>query len=97
MAEKKSRQHPFRRWLGQLFRQPPQNLYGQAALYLSGSYLEIEQFKRILCYEEGMLRLELGRGILTVYGCPLCILSLSAHRITLRGAISRTEFSAAGC
>lgn len=47
--------------------------------------MEIEQFRRILSYEEGKLCLELGRGILTVYGDDLKIETLSARRLTLVG------------
>lgn len=55
--------------------------------------MEIEQFQRILSYEEGKLCLELGRGILTVYGDDLKIKTLSARRLTLCGQILRTDFS----
>ena len=76
-----------------MFRQPPQNFYGRASFYLSGGRMEIEQFRRILSYEEGKLCLELGRGILTVYGDDLKIETLSARRLTLCGQILRTDFS----
>ena len=80
-------------WLRRLFRQPPRNFYGRASVYLSGRTLEIEQFRRVCSYEEGKLCLELARGTLTVYGDALSIVTLSAHRITLRGEILRTEFT----
>lgn len=79
-------------WLQRLFRQPPRNFYGRASVYLSGRTLEIEQFRRVRSYEEGKLCLELARGTLTIYGDALTIVTLSAHRITLRGEILRTEF-----
>ena len=76
-----------------MFRQPPQNFYGRASFYLSGGRMEIEQFQRIRSYEKGKLCLELGRGILTVYGDDLKIETLSARRLTLCGQILRTDFS----
>ena len=42
---------------------------------------------------DGELCLELGKGLLTIYGSQLKITALSTQRITLRGEILRTEFS----
>ena len=47
----------------------------------------------MLFRSEGKLCLELGRGILTVYGDDLKIETLSARRLTLCGQILRTDFS----
>ena len=80
-------------WFQRLFRQPPANFYGRTSVYLSGSILEIEHFRRIRSYDEGELCLELGKGLLTIYGSQLKITALSTQRITLRGEILRTEFS----
>lgn len=80
-------------WFQRLFRQPPANFYGRASVYLSGSILEIEHFRRIRSYDDGELCLELGKGLLTIYGSQLKITALSTQRITLRGEILRTEFS----
>ncbi len=55
--------------------------------------MEIERFRRIRCYGEGKLCLEVGHGLLTVYGDSLKIETLSTHRLTLRGQILRTDFS----
>ena len=74
-------------------RQPPRGFYGQPTLYLCGDTLEIEQFRRIRCYDDGKLCLEFGRGVLTIYGDGLRIRTLAAHRISLRGRILRTDFS----
>ena len=67
--------------------------YGRTSVYLSGSILEIEHFRRIRSYDDGELCLELGKGLLTIYGSQLKITALSTQRITLRGEILRTEFS----
>ena len=80
-------------WLKLLFRQPPAGLYGQPSIYISGSRMEIEHFRRICAYDESRLCLELGRGRFTVYGDGMKILTLAAHRITLRGKFLRTDFS----
>ena len=80
-------------WFQRLFRQPPANFYGRTSVYLSGSILEIEHFRRIRSYDDGELCLELGKGLLTIYGSQLKITALSTQRITLRGEILRTEFS----
>ena len=79
-------------WIRRLFRQPPANFYGRTSVYLSGNILEIEHFRRIRSYEDGELCLELGKGLLTIYGRQLQITTLSTQRITLRGEILRTEF-----
>lgn len=55
--------------------------------------LEIEHFKTIRTYDENKLCLELYGGVFTVYGDGMQILSLTAHRITLRGRFVRTDFS----
>lgn len=93
MGRKRNRKHSLRGWFRQIFRQPPKGFYGRTSVYLSGERMEIEQFRRIRSYEEGKLSLELGRGILTVYGDELKIETLSARRLTLRGQILRTDFS----
>ena len=72
-------------WFQRLFRQPPANFYGRTS--------EIEHFRRIRSYDDGELCLELGKGLLTIYGSQLKITALSTQRITLRGEILRTEFS----
>ena len=51
-------------WFQRLFRQPPANFYGRTSVYLSGSILEIEHFRRIRSYDDGELCLELGKGLL---------------------------------
>ena len=93
MGRKRKQKCSPRGWFRRLFRQPPQNFYGRASFYLSGGRMELEQFRRIRSYEEGKLCLELGRGILTVYGDDLKIETLSARRLTLCGQILRTDFS----
>lgn len=82
-----------RRWLALLFRQPPQGLYHRPCLYQSGDRMEIEHFEAILAYDESRLRLQLPRGQLTIYGTPLQIETLTAHRITLRGCFVRTDYT----
>ena len=47
--------------------------YGRTSVYLSGSILEIEHFRRIRSYDDGELCLELGKGLLTIYGSQLKI------------------------
>ena len=83
-------------WLRGLFRQPPPGFYSRPAVYLSGDRMEIEQFRRILTYDEEKLCLEFRRGRFTVYGDELHIETLAAHRITLRGCVLRTEFDGDG-
>lgn len=93
MRKKRSTRLSSRSWFRRMFRQPPPGFYGRASIYLSGGQMEIEQFRRICTYEEGKLCLELGQGVLTVYGDGLKIEMLSAHRLTLSGQILRTDFS----
>ena len=80
-------------WLRGLFRQPPPGFYSRPAVYLSGDRMEIEHFEAILAYDESRLRLQLPRGQLTIYGTPLQIETLTAHRITLRGCFVRTDYT----
>ncbi len=83
-------------WLRLLFRQPPVGMYRQPSVYITGAQMEIENFRRICAYDEGKLCLELYGGTFTVYGDELQILSLAAHRITLKGRFIRTDFSDKG-
>ena len=85
-----------RAWLGLLFRQPPAGMYRQPSVYMTGSLMEIEHFRRILAYDGSRLSLELYGGTLTVYGDEMQILTLAAHRITLRGRFVRTDFTDGG-
>lgn len=80
-------------WARLLFRQPPRRLYQQPSVYLSGSWMDIENFRRILIYDESKLCLELAKGQFTVYGDGMRIRTLGAHRITLQGRFLRTELS----
>lgn len=80
-------------WLRLLFSQPPAGMYRQPAVYMTGAMMEIEHFRRILTYDGSKLSLELYGGTFTVYGDGMQILSLAAHRITLRGRFVRTDFS----
>ncbi len=80
-------------WLKLLFRQPPAGMYRRPSVYISGTQMEIEHFKRIRTYDESKLCLELYDGRFTVYGDQMKILSLAAHRITLKGRFLRTDFS----
>lgn len=80
-------------WLKLLFRQPPAGLYLQPSIYISGAQMEIEHFRRVRAYDETKLCLEMGRGLFIVYGDGMQILTLAAHRITLRGRFLRTDFS----
>lgn len=82
-----------RKWFGLMFRQPPRGLYRQPTVYMSGSQMEIEHFKRVLLYDEGRLCVELHRGRFTVYGDKMKILALAAHRITLSGKFLRTDWA----
>ena len=85
-----------RAWLGLLFRQPPAGMYHQPSVYMTGSLMEIEHFRRILAYDGSRLSLELYGGALTVYGDEMQILTLAAHRITLQGRFVRTDFTDGG-
>lgn len=55
--------------------------------------MEIENFKLLLDYEEGVIRVSLGRGTLTVTGDGLEIAALEKNRLRLRGTFLKTEFS----
>lgn len=92
MKKRGSRLTP-RKWAKLLLRQPPRGLYGQPAVYLSGSVMEIERFKRIVLYNEDKLCVEMSGGRFTVYGSALKIRTLTAHRITLQGNFLRTDWA----
>lgn len=93
MGRKRKHKGSLRIWLLRLFCQPPKDFYGRTSVYLSGGRMEIEQFRRIRSYDEDKLCLELGRGILTIYGDKIKIETLSARRLVLQGQILRTDFS----
>lgn len=93
MPHKHHKPPALRSWLSALFQQPSPFFYHRPAIYLCGSFLEIEHFRSILQYDSSRLCLRFPRGIFTVYGDELQILMLTADRITLRGRILRTDFS----
>lgn len=78
---------------GALFAQPPAGLYGRASIYQCGGELEVENFKELLDYREGSVRIRLGRGVLTVTGDGLELAALEKHRLRLKGLVLKTEFS----
>lgn len=80
-------------WFRRMFRPPGKGFYGRPSVYRCGNRMEIEQFRRILLYDEQKLCLEFRQGCFTVYGDQMQIETLAAHRITLRGTFFRTEFS----
>lgn len=82
-----------RRWAKLLLRQPPRGLYMQPAVYICGDTMEIEHFRRIMLYDERQVCVELCRSRFTIYGDDLEILTLAAHRLTLRGKFLRTDRS----
>lgn len=93
MKQQRTGRLSLREWFQRMFRQPVRGFYGQPSVYRSGDRMEIEQFQRILLYNEEKLCLEFRRGRFTVYGDGMRIETLAAHRITLRGIFLRTEFS----
>lgn len=96
-GEKVSKQHKRRltpqSWFKLLFRQPPAGMYRRPSVYMTGTQMEIEHFRRIRTYDQNKLCLELYGGTFTVYGDQMQILSLAAHRITLQGRFVRTDFT----
>ena len=80
-------------WFKLLFRQPPAGMYRRPSVYMTGTQMEIEHFRRIRTYDQNKLCLELYGGTFTVYGDQMQILSLTAHRITLQGRFVRTDFT----
>lgn len=76
-----------------MFAQPPAGLYAQTSIYQCGNEMEIENFRVLLDYEEGLVRVGLGRGVLTVTGDGLEIAALEKNRLRLRGTFLKTEFS----
>ena len=49
--------------------------------------MEVEHFCRILTYSPDRLCLQMPHGRLTIYGDGLKIVTLTASRLTLRGAV----------
>lgn len=82
-----------RRTIKSLFAQPPLQFYAQTTLYQCGNEMEIENFKTLLDYEDGLVRVDLGHGTLTVTGDRLEIAALEKGRLRLRGIFFKTEFS----
>lgn len=82
-----------RRSIKGLFAQPPAQLYSRTTIYQCGNEMEIENFKTLLDYEDGLIRVDLGHGTLTVMGDRLEIAALEKGRLRLRGIFFKTEFS----
>ena len=81
MKQQRTGRLSLREWFQRMFRQPVRGFYGQPSVYRSGDRMEIEQFQRILLYDEKKLCLEFRRGRFTVYGDGMRIETLAAHRI----------------
>ncbi|MFR9068677.1 MAG: sporulation protein [Faecalibacterium prausnitzii] len=81
-------------WLRGLFRQPPPGFYSRPAVYLSGDRMEIEHFCSVLFFDEReLLFCGWRRGGSRLYGSGLRICTLTAARLTVQGAVLRTDFS----
>lgn len=93
MKKQRTKRLSLREWVRRMLCQPAHGFYGQPSVYRNGDRMEIEQFQRILTYDEEKLCLEFRRGHFTVYGDGMRIETLATHRITLRGTFLRTEFS----
>lgn len=93
MSKQRKRRLTPQSWLKLLFGQPPAGMYRRPSVYMTGTQMEIEHFRRIRTYDESKLCLELYGGTFTVYGDQMRILSLAAHRITLQGRFVRTDFT----
>jgi len=91
------RRNSSRRPAGSLFKsrfaQPPQGLYAKTSIYHCGKEMELENFKAVLEYKPGLLRVYLGRGVVTITGDQLQIVAMEKNRLWLRGIVLRTEFS----
>ena len=53
-------------WFKLLFRQPPAGMYRRPSVYMTGTQMEIEHFRRIRTYDQNKLCLELYGGTFTV-------------------------------
>ena len=74
----------------------PADFYRREAVYWSGRTLELENFRRVVRIEPGLLCVETGRGYLTVTGQQLVVAALEKHRLLVKGRVEQIRASGFG-
>ncbi len=73
---------------------PPDCVLGDALLSAIGNRtLYIENYSRILCYEDDCIRIECRHGMITLTGARLTIAYFNAHEMKITGKIEQIRFS----
>lgn len=81
--------------LRRLFAQPPQRFYLATAVHITDDRtIEIEGCRRVEEFEEGHIRLNMGRYSMELYGYDLQIRNMDHSRLALAGHLQRIDFSA---
>ena len=76
---------------GSLLSQPPRQFYFLPELEIRGGLIITDGCRRVLDFTPQTIYLDLGEGIVTLYGQELRIESLSGKRLVAAGRIHRIE------
>lgn len=75
------------------FAMPKTGFYRQPVLHLDcRGFAEIENCKKVLCYTEKEIQLDMGTQILCIYGNQLMLTELAGKNLWLKGQIFQIEF-----
>ena len=90
----KKQKQSIRASLKQLVGQPGTGFYRQPMLHINcHGQIEVENCKQILFYNEQMLRLDMGRWEISLYGDELELRTVSKNLLVLLGRVFKTEFT----
>lgn len=76
---------------GSLLAQPPRQFYFLPELEIRGGLIITDGCRRVLDFTPQTICLDLGEGIVTLYGQELRIESLSGKRLVAAGRVHRIE------
>ena len=76
---------------GSLLAQPPRQFYFLPELEIRGGLIITDGCRRVLDFTPRTICLDLGEGIVTLYGQELRIESLSGKRLVAAGRVHRIE------
>lgn len=76
---------------GSLLAQPPRQFYFLPELEIRGGLIITDGCRRVLDFTSQTICLDLGEGIVTLYGQELRIESLSGKRLVAAGRVHRIE------
>lgn len=95
--ETESKDHDSLEWLADRLQMPAEILAGAPVFIMNGKHqIWVENYKSILEYQDGVIRLQTKQGKVRISGKKLCIDEFTRDGMRIVGRISRVEFTQAG-